>query len=178
MNKLTPLATGSLKAIRTDCITKQSKEVDIEYAIYNHERYPNEFVFQITKGAVTGYENFIFQPDDNKLLEMAKRGWCGCTGDIGCCVPIYDKLEVPATEMAKVKFPQPTETDWIQDIKQFQEQMFTKLEAQIPTKGLPIKANLGNIDLKSKAIEHLEAGNWVDAANCCFLLQQKNGAKP
>jgi len=94
-----PLATGKLNAQRTDCQTGTTKQTEIEYAIYIHEGYPDELVFQITKGGVTGCESFIIKQDGTPLDRMLRNGYCAQDGTFD--PPIYDKLEVEATEMAK-----------------------------------------------------------------------------
>jgi hypothetical protein len=97
-----PILTGKLKGIRTCAWTGKVTEVELEYEVtfWTYEKAKaDDLVFQLTSGGVTGYESFIIHEAYNILEKMKERGWCACMGTDRK----YDKLEVSAEEMRKVK---------------------------------------------------------------------------
>jgi hypothetical protein len=97
-----PILTGKLKGIRTCAWTGKVTEVELEFEITFWEYQDaksDDLVFQVTSGGVTGYESFIIHEADNVLEKMKIHGWCACMGTD----KKYDKLEVSAEEMQKVK---------------------------------------------------------------------------
>ena len=82
----------TLTAIRTDCITKEQREVSIEL---NLEQGDFGSIIKITKGGVTGYESFYY---DSFLERWDKdKAWCACAGTKG----VWDRLEISSSEMVK-----------------------------------------------------------------------------
>lgn len=92
-----------IKGIRTDCITKEEKEVELEYEIQvrSNQYGINRRIFRLLNG-VTGYEGFYIDNENGKpesvLLKMLKRnGWKACMGT----PRFYDELVISAEEMRK-----------------------------------------------------------------------------
>jgi hypothetical protein len=95
------MRNGKLTGVRTDAWTGEERQVEVEYEIVSHDsKYakPGELAFQVTKGGVTGFESFLFVPNDGTLEEMSKTGWCACAGT----PKSWDKLFIPPEEMKKV----------------------------------------------------------------------------
>ena len=85
-----------LKGIRTDCMTAEKYQVELEWAILETERGK---VFQLI-GGPTGYESFYI--NQKTIQRMKRNGWTACMGDVGYKVARYDRLEISAEEMVKV----------------------------------------------------------------------------
>lgn len=81
----------TLTAIRTDCITKEQREVSIELNLEQGDYGP---IIKITKGGVTGYESFYYK---SFLNSWNKKAWCACAGTKG----VWDRLEISSSEMVK-----------------------------------------------------------------------------
>jgi|LGVF01.2.fsa_nt_gb hypothetical protein len=92
----------NISGVRTDCITGEEQEVELEYEITLKDGYE---VFQLF-GGPTGYESFTLKPLDIPGLEkwntdkdeIMSRNWVACAGTKGT----WDKLVIPASEMAKI----------------------------------------------------------------------------
>ncbi len=82
----------TLTATRTDCVTKEQREVSIGLELEQGVHGP---IISITKGSVTGYESFYYE-DFLKHWDKDK-AWCACAGMTGK----WDKLEIPSSEMIK-----------------------------------------------------------------------------
>lgn len=92
----------TLKAIRTNVWTGETKEVEVEYELVDWDsKYakPNSKVCRIIKSGITGFESFIIEPDDDTFSGMSKRGWYACAGTKNR----WDKLFIPSKEMKKVE---------------------------------------------------------------------------
>ena len=81
-------------------MTGEKQQVELEWEV---EEGLHGKVFRLV-GGPTGYESFYIDFDgkcDTRTGLMKKKGWCACMGDVGFKFPRYDKLVIPAEEMAK-----------------------------------------------------------------------------
>ncbi len=85
----------NIKGIRTDYVTNESENVELEYEI--NEQDDHRLIFNLI-GGPTGYEDFYIDGDLSNLKSMSERGWRACVGTKG----VYDTLRIPAEEMKKV----------------------------------------------------------------------------
>lgn len=85
----------SIKAIRTDCFTNQSREVDIG-AYAKASTYLKGEVYLYLDGGPTGYESMPARGLDHAI---EGGGWTACMGTS----ERWDKLVVSAEELARVK---------------------------------------------------------------------------
>lgn len=84
-----------IKAIRTDCVTGEQKEVELAYEVIETDDGRKLFKLQ---GGPTGYESFhITQAliEEYRHAPQTCGDWIACSGTKG----IYDKLVVPLAEM-------------------------------------------------------------------------------
>jgi hypothetical protein len=88
---------AQLRALRTDCITGETKETEIEIEL-------TDKLFKITKGGCTGFEVWDVTPNfiSQFLNNPEQKPFCACSGDVGYNYPHYDKLLIPAEEMNKI----------------------------------------------------------------------------
>ena len=89
-----------IKAIRTDCFTFKSKEVDIFYRIRDVVKHEIMFkrkyqVFELKEGP-TGYESFILE--NANLKNVFQFGWQACSGT----PKVWDGLFIDGVEMKRV----------------------------------------------------------------------------
>lgn len=69
-------------------------------------------------------------------------------------------------------------SDWKAELEIFKKEMEKKLEKNIQEKGAPDKRNCEGFYppyMLRKMNEHVEAGNYADAANYLFMLWNGNG---
>lgn len=91
-----------INGVRTDCVTGEDKEVELEYEITQEDGYETLQLF----GGPTGYESFTTRQLDLPGLErfnytkeeIMTHAWVACAGTKGS----WDKLVIPKEEMAKI----------------------------------------------------------------------------
>jgi hypothetical protein len=83
-----------IKAIRTDCYSGVSRDVEIDYEVKTFKSLAGLW-FCIIRGAVTGYESF--QLTTEAISRTSKEGWWACAGT----QYRWDSLFIPAEEMTK-----------------------------------------------------------------------------
>ena len=94
--KFIPNMSTKIKGIRTNCVTNESKEVDLVvatryYECMNGEKWAS---FYIKEGAVTGYESFHIT--QQSVIDLSY-GWCACAGTKNR----WDELHIDAENMQK-----------------------------------------------------------------------------
>ena len=82
-----------VKARRIDCMTTQSKTVNLEVEVKYSETLKAYWVY-ITKGGVTGFESLSV-----KNMCAGKGGWWACAGTKGR----WDSLYVPADQIELIR---------------------------------------------------------------------------
>jgi|LGOV01.1.fsa_nt_gb hypothetical protein len=87
-----------MKAIRTDCVTGERKEVICGYRIEQTDT--GEDVFYLEDGP-TGYESFSITSKYTNLDRIIKNGWYACAGTPNS----WDTLYVPGAELKKILAP-------------------------------------------------------------------------
>jgi hypothetical protein len=86
--------------IRTDAWDGEKTKVELTYEIYPYDsKYakPGELVFHLY-GGPTGYESFVFIPNDGTLDRMKITGWHACGGT----EKRWDSLFIPPEEIQKI----------------------------------------------------------------------------
>jgi len=80
-----------IKGIRTDCVTGEAREVEVNFSLTPIE---DNFIFTLLNGP-TGYEAFYL--NERTVKKLSEIGWIACIGTPGK----WDRLFISAEEMKK-----------------------------------------------------------------------------
>ena len=92
-----------IEGIRTDCVTGEKRKVKLQAEIILQTEGPckGEKYLQLY-GGPTGYESFYIRPDHYETYKDDNNYWVACVGDLNMIIKVWDRLEIPASEMRKV----------------------------------------------------------------------------